>query len=124
LEPVAPHLQVGGAAVSGEVVGVIPAGAVGALASVGDGVGGWAGGVPVGAGVGVLSGIGRLIRTALGDPGGMAIRDTFTIIRTDYLGKRILSISRVVPIYAATATRAPSEVSTTGSSVSAFTISK
>lgn len=116
----------------GTVVGVIPAGAgvVGVWDSVGVGDGGvlvgLGDGVLVGLGVGLPSGFGRLTTTTttLGDRGGMAIPAMFTILPTDYLSSRMLSISRVVPTYAATATSALPETSSTGSRVSGFTISK
>lgn len=67
----------------GAAVGDIPAGAgvVGASASVGGG--GQDGGVPVGRGDGVRSGIGRPTPTTPGDRGGTVTRDMSTITRTE-----------------------------------------
>ena len=104
-EVVARHLQAAAAAGAGVVVGVgavagaavvgadgvavgvilagAGVGAVGASALVGDGAGIGDSGAPVGAWAGPRSGLGRRMRTAPGDRGGMSIPDMSTTIPTD-----------------------------------------
>jgi hypothetical protein len=90
-----PRLSVAGTDMArGVAAGVIPVGvgaggvAAGVLASVGGGE--QAGGVRVGDGVGIRSGIGPRPTTADGDPGGTAITVLVTTTRTDRSTSRLI----------------------------------